>query len=244
MENILSNIDVLHIDQDMIVINKPAGLLSIQDGYNADLPHVRSLLEQNFGRLYIIHRLDKDTSGVMILARNRETHKILNTEFDERKTSKEYLALVIGQPDWEEITIDSPLTVDGDRAHRTRVLANKGKPAKTLVQVLDRWEKISQVAVFPKTGYTHQIRAHLSSIGFPILFDTLYLLPEQGADAKKLEAELVVVPENKRLMLHAINITIVHPGSNIMVTYSAPMANDMADIIAKLKKKGSHKKLP
>ncbi len=228
------DIDILHIDSDLIVINKPAGLLSVQDGYQVDLPHVKSILESKLGQLYVVHRLDKYTSGVMVLARNRETHKILNIQFDERITNKEYLALVLGCPEWDTKSINSPLTVNGDRSHRTRVLPNRGKPARTDILVIERWDNISKVAAYPKTGYTHQIRAHLSSLGYPILFDTLYQKPDLRDKAAEIQHALGIHIEFKRIMLHAIAIKFKHPAANEMVSFSAPIPMDMADVIAKL----------
>ena len=92
-------------------------------------------------------------------------------------SKKQYQALILGNPAWDEMSVDSPLTVNGDRSHRTRVLPNKGKPARTDYSKVFSWKTVTQVEAKPQTGYTHQVRAHISSIGFPILFDTLYTPP-------------------------------------------------------------------
>ncbi len=169
---------ILYQDQSILVINKPAGVLTIPDGYKPDIPHLRSILEPVFGRLFIVHRLDKDTSGVMVIARSEMSHRNLNLQFDNRVIKKKYQALIVGSPAWDEMRVDSPLTVNGDRSHRTRVLPNKGKPARTDYSKVFSWKTVTHVEAKPQTGYTHQVRAHISSIGFPILFDTLYTPPD------------------------------------------------------------------
>jgi RluA family pseudouridine synthase len=205
---------VIYEDTHLLCINKPAGLRSLPDGYHRELPHLRSVLEPIFGRLWIVHRLDKDTSGVILLARSADAHKSLNQQFQDRDTFKIYHGIIQGSPYWETVNISSPLRVNGDHRHRTVVDNNCGKSASTDCRVLKRLASSTLLSIRPHTGYTHQIRSHLSSIGFPLLADTLY-----GA----------IIPPPRlgdfnRIALHAYSIQFRHPeiGENMELTAPYP----------------------
>lgn len=168
------SIPVLFEDDNVIVLNKPQGLLAIEDGYQPELPNLRSLLKDRYGQIWTVHRLDKDTSGVIIFAKNSESHKFLNAQFSSRLVKKEYHAVAQGFPPWVEKTISYPLKTNGDRKHRTVIDLQNGKLAKTLLRVIGKNDFQSYLDIFPATGYTHQIRAHCAGIGLPILGDRLY----------------------------------------------------------------------
>lgn len=236
MRNHLTSDWIIHIDDNLLVINKPAGILSIADGYNPDLPYLRTILEPEFGRLYIVHRLDKDTSGVMVIARNEQSHNALNQQFDQRKTRKEYRALVLGSPPWKNLLVELPITVNGDKAHRTRVFPNRGKAAQTDLRQIQSWMLTAYLSVTPHTGYTHQIRAHCSAIGYPVLFDTLYTPPDKKELAYLFTRQLGAAPSLHRTMLHAYEIRISHPETGEMITYQAPIPHDMESILEILNK--------
>ncbi len=136
---------VVFTDENLVVINKPPGLLSVPDGYDPTLLHLRSVLEPFLGRLWMVHRLDKETSGLMVLARDADSHRELNRQFREHEPIKRYLAQVAPQPSWNEISLDAPLKVNADRAHRTRVDFVKGKPARTDFLVRRREENWAEL---------------------------------------------------------------------------------------------------
>lgn len=215
---------VIYIDDDLLVINKPAGILSIQDGYDRTLPHLSTLLDPYFGRIWIIDRLDKDTSGVLLLGRNSDTHRILNEKFKERSITKIYHSLILGNPEWDELMVDLPLKTNADRLHRTRVDQNHGKPAKTFFCVKSRYTSFSLLECNLFSGYTHQIRAHLFSLNFPILGDTFY--------CQKSQRELLrsLFPHN-RIALHAKTITIEHPRSREVMTFTAPYPIEISELL-------------
>ena len=174
------SIEILFEDEDLLIINKPAGLRVIRDGYHPELPTVPSMLEAHFGRVFIVHRLDKDTSGVLILARNAFSHKNLNSQFSDRLVKKEYHAVVISVEDFPPtLVVDQPLLVDGDRRHRTRVDPLRGKPASTEFSLITQFSQEALVKAFPTTGYTHQIREHALYAGYPLLGDEPLLFPCQ-----------------------------------------------------------------
>ena len=168
------SIPVLWSDGALLVVDKPAGLPTLPDGYNPQAPHLKRLLEPEYGRLWIVHRLDRSTSGVIVLARTVQAHRALNAQFQEHTVEKIYHAIVTGAPDWEETAIDLPLRADGDRRHRTVVDAQGGKPAVTHLRVLERFAGYSLVEAVPHTGRAHQVRAHLLAAGFPLVGDALY----------------------------------------------------------------------
>jgi tRNA pseudouridine32 synthase/23S rRNA pseudouridine746 synthase len=211
---------LLWSDDSLLAVNKPSGMLTLPDGYDKTLPHLRSILEPPFGRLWIVHRLDRDTSGIIVLARNAEAHRHLNTQFQEHRASKLYHAFVVGRPPWDTITVDDRLRPDGDRRHRTIVDPVNGKLAITELRVLRRLDGFSLLEVAPQTGRTHQIRAHLKHAGYPILADRLY------GDLTHPSHPLLSC-----LALHARSLTLLHPKTEITMTFEAPYPQDFADLL-------------
>lgn len=203
---------ILFTDDCLVIVNKPAGLRSISDGYDPSLPHLRSVLEPILGRLWMVHRLDKETSGLMVLARDADSHRELNRQFREHEPIKHYLAQVAPLPSWDEISLDAPLRVNADRAHRTRVDFEKGKPSQTDFLVLRREENWAELDCWLHSGVTHQIRAHLYHLGLGILGDPLYQPPAFKKAAK---------PEVNRMMLHASELTFTHPKTGAVMHFQA-----------------------
>ncbi|MEW6717094.1 MAG: RluA family pseudouridine synthase [Chloroflexota bacterium] len=206
---------VFYEDQTLIAVNKPSQVLTLPDGYDPHLPYLRSLLEPLFGPLYIVHRLDRDTSGVLLLARTPDAHRALNQQFQEHAVNKVYHALTHNNPPWESITIDYPLRPNGDRHHRTIVDHQHGKEAITEFRVLKRFERVCLLEARPLTGRRHQIRVHLASINLPILADQLY-----GQESSQGIIQ--------RLALHAFSIRILHPTTNETTSFEAPYPPDFA----------------
>lgn len=225
---------ILWSDDSILAVNKPAGLRTIRDGYNPEIPYLPRILEQQFGRVWVVHRLDKDTSGVILFARTAEVHKALNTQFEQRETRKEYHAILSGIPTWEEVEIGLPLRVDGDRRHRTVIDHQSGKPAETTVRVLQPLGVFSLAAAFPHTGYTHQIRAHLAALGLPLLGDPLYKSLEPETLAHRRAREIASGLPIQRTALHARQISFVHPANGTPLTITAPYPDDFQQTLAAL----------
>ena len=202
-------IPTLWVDAAILAVNKPSGLRTLPDGYNPAEPHLKRLLEPFYGRLWITHRLDKDTSGVIVLARTAEAHRSLNMQFDQHHIQKVYHTLVRGVPAWEETIVDLPLRPNGDRRHRTVVDPQGGKPARTRLRVLERFDGFALVEAHPETGRTHQIRAHLNAIHFPLAGDRLY----GGGEP---------LPPLEVFGLHARQLSLTHPLSSEALVLEAP----------------------
>lgn len=221
---------ILFSDDALLAVDKPAGVLSIPGGFSPDTPDLKSLLEPEFGPLWVVHRLDKDTSGVILLARNPEAHRILNLQFDQRIISKEYRAIVYGKPTWAEMDMDRPILVDGDRSHHS-IISAKGKPASTSFKVLHRFACFAYVAAYPHTGLTHQIRTHLSAIFHPILMDEFY-----GKSAMMpSDTDLI-----GRMALHAHQIQFNHPFSGDLQVIKSPIPADFREALDRVEKIRTH----
>jgi RluA family pseudouridine synthase len=231
---------LIYSDEAMLVINKPSGLRVLPDGYDPSAPHIRSTLEPEFGQLWIVHRLDKHTSGVLALARSAEAHRTLNDQFAEHQVEKCYHALVLGNPHWEQRTTRLPLRPDGDRHHRTVVDHRRGKPAVTHLRVLERLPGCTLLEARPETGRTHQIRAHLAALGLPLVADKLYgdgqplllssLVPGYRPDDQPEH------PPLERLGLHAFQLELSHPLSGEAQRFEAPYSDDFASTLRVLRK--------
>lgn len=210
---------ILLEDEAVLAVNKPAGMLTIRDGYNPALPHLSGWLQERFGRIWTVHRLDKDTSGVILFARSAEAHRFLNQQFEEKRVHKVYHALIAGLPEWHQTLAEFPLRVDGDRRHRTVIDAQRGKPAGTALRVLERFLAAAAclIEARPTTGYTHQIRAHLAHLGHPVLGDPLY-----GRSVAPPDEQILT-----RTALHAAQITFEHPLTRLEIAIGAPYPTDI-----------------
>ena len=188
-------------DENVLVLDKPSGLLSMAKGEYTAEPTL-----EDYGLL--VHRLDRDTSGVVILGKNEETQKMLRRQFQDRKAHKTYYAVVEGRPKLDEAMIDLPMSRN-IKHPTTFVVDANGKPAQTYYKVVKAGEKYSLLELRPTTGRTHQLRVHLKYLGTPILGDRVYGSAPADTDmrlylhAAKLEISIPDTPENKRMTFEA-----------------------------------------
>ncbi len=232
MANKNNGYSVIYSDDDIVVLNKSSGVLIAQDRYNPTAPRLDLLAEKEFGRLFAVHRLDKDTSGVIIYARNEAAHKGLSLQFEQRKVHKTYHALVYGHPLWQDLHVDLALQPDGDARHRTVVNKRFGKASVTDFRLIGSCGPYSWIEAKPLTGRTHQIRVHLQANGLSIVCDPLYSGNQKPVRLSEIKKkwngdEEEERPLLSRLALHAYKIELTHPVSNQPLSFTAPYPKDM-----------------
>ncbi|MFN3781238.1 MAG: RluA family pseudouridine synthase [Candidatus Kapaibacteriota bacterium] len=231
---------ILYLDEDIIVVNKASGVLSIPDRFDRNLPNLRALLEEKFGRIWVVHRLDKETSGIMVFARNAESHKNLNTQFEQLEVVKIYHAIVSGWIPEEEFDIDIPLLTDPSNKGRT-IPSARGKEALTKVRVLERFSIATLIECNLVTGRHHQIRVHCSTIGNPLLVDEIYgnnnafFLShiKRRYNLKKGAEEKPII---NRLTLHSYSLRFLHPKTIEQVEFIGPYPRDFSALLNVLRK--------
>lgn len=239
----LNKIDIIYEDNDIIVVNKPAFMLSIPDRYHPDKPCVYSSLIKLYGDVFIVHRLDKETSGVMCFARNELAHKLLNEDFLNRRVGKLYLALVSGVMIDPEGVIDLPLLPNPDVPGTMKVV-KRGKAALTTYKVLEQFRDSAFVEIEIHSGRMHQIRVHFKYIGHPLMVDKLYSGTEaiyiRDIKLKKLNVshhdERPEQPLISRVTLHASKLELNHPVTGERLTFRADMPKDMRATVNQLRK--------
>ena len=199
---------ILHEDADIIAVDKPAGLLSVpgRGPHLADC--LLSRVQAAFPQVLLVHRLDRDTSGVMVFALTPHSQRHLSAQFETRKVRKSYLARLAGRLQPKTGRVELPLIVDWDHRPRQKVCHRTGKPALTDWRVLRHDGDETRVRLMPRTGRSHQLRVHMLALGHVILGDPLYAT---GAAA-----------DHPRLMLHSQELRLNHPESGRGMRFRAP----------------------
>lgn len=201
--------EILFQDDHLLVLDKPSGLLSVP-GRGPELQDCLSARVQvEFPQALLVHRLDRDTSGIIVMALDPVTQRSLNRQFAERTVEKCYVAVVLGSPTASEGLIDLPMRKDFDQPPCHKIDLVAGRPARTRWRLIERHGDRSRLEVRPLTGRSHQIRLHLATIGHPILGDPLY----SSAEARAM---------SDRLLLHATELSLTHPATNTRYTWSSP----------------------
>jgi RluA family pseudouridine synthase len=247
-------LDVLWENPDLIAVQKPAGLATIPG--RAETDDVLGRIGRQLGlpssgsidpRIRVVHRLDKDTSGVILFAKNIDAQRHLSEQFRENQTQKEYLALVAGRPTTDEGEVDAPLGPHPKSHLRMAVVAHGGRPARTLWKIEKKFRDYTLLRVFPKTGKTHQIRVHLLHAGYPLAIDPLYNPPKPGEPVgvylssfkrRYRPDEEAERPLIGRLTLHAERLTFQERDGTAQ-TVIAPLPKDFRAVLNMLQKYGT-----
>jgi len=241
-------VQIIYQDEYLIAVNKPPGLRVIPDRWIPALPNLRDLLNRRLSalpngekaNLWVVHRIDADTSGLVLFARTADVHRLLNLAFENHKVEKKYLAVVKGKVEPEEGEINLPLGAHPRRKGRVRVHSD-GKPSLTRYKVLEQFRSYTLLEVSPHTGRMHQIRVHLQAIGHPLAVDPLY----DGADRLGINSLKFGVPERwndqesyllSRLSLHAWRLRFTHPVSGEPLELKVDPPKDFQALLKALRK--------
>lgn len=200
---------VLHCDNDLLVLDKQSGLLSVAGKPEGHEDCLEARARARYPQARLVHRLDRETSGVMVMAMNANAQRHLGLQFERRTLSKSYVARVWGHVEGECGRIDLPLATDAAARPKQKVDVADGRAAVTEWRVIAREENATRLLLHPLTGRSHQIRVHLMSIGHPILGDTFYATGEARAAAE-------------RLQLHAETLTLRHPTGGRHCSFTQP----------------------
>jgi 23S rRNA pseudouridine1911/1915/1917 synthase len=232
---------IVHEDAHLVVIDKPAGLV-VHPGagrdsgtlVNALLHHVRDL--SGVGgvlRPGIVHRLDRGTSGLLVVAKDDATHRELARQFASREVEKEYLALVLGVPQRKQATIAAPIGRDPVQRKKMSVRASRGREARSQYAVVEAFDGAALLRVRIMTGRTHQIRVHLASLGHPVAGDATYggtRPPSSRRSAARQALRNLVRPA-----LHAARLAFTHPATGARVAFESPLPADLAGVVGELR---------
>jgi RluA family pseudouridine synthase len=230
-------IKLLYEDNHILVVNKPSGIPVIPERGATPRPSVQEILQEEKGKLFIVHRIDKDTSGIIVMARSAESHKHLSAQFEAHTVGKEYLAIVQGSPLEESAQIDIPLMPHPSKNIMLVDLA--GKPCTTLFKIEETFHRHTLLRVKILTGRRHQIRVHMAYMGNPLLIDPVY-----GNHAafflsqvkKKYKNNAEERPLMSRLTLHSELLEFIHPQTAETVSFRAALPNDMEVVLKQLRK--------
>jgi 23S rRNA pseudouridine1911/1915/1917 synthase len=237
---------VIYEDEYIIAVNKTSGLSVCGDRWDDSKERLDLLIAHNAGyaKIFTVHRVDRDTSGLVIFAKNEEIHRLLSLAFEGRRVEKRYIAVARGRPPWSETSCDLPLVPNGNKRHLTIIDKYRGKKSLTHFRLLGAAGMYSVLEARPETGRTHQIRVHASALGFPIVCDPLYgnekpvLLSsfKRGWRGDPLEEK----PLLARLGLHAAELALpaLSGGDAGPLRFSAPLPRDMAALVTQMEKQG------
>ena len=231
---------VIFENDDFVALNKPSGLLSIPDREGKEIS-LRTLLQEKYPDIFTVHRLDKDTSGLIVFAKNEETHRHLSKQFEERRTEKIYVGLVIGSLINKKGTINKPIA-ENTVKRGVMIIHQRGKESITDYEVLEDFGIYSWLQFRIHTGRTHQIRVHMKDIGHPIVCDELYgdgkpiLLSSFKSKFKLSKNEEEERPMLNRLALHAHKLTITDINGNTF-ELEAPVSKDIRATLQQLEKR-------
>lgn len=253
-------LDILYEDEHIIAVNKPPGMV-VHPARGHWSGTLASALSFHFRQLSsvggptrpgIVHRLDRDTSGVMVVAKTDPMHFALAAQFEARTTEKEYFAITVGTPDRDRDIVQQPIGVHPHQREKMAIRAghSTSKEATTFYEVVERFAGFAAVKVKPKTGRTHQIRVHLAHVGCPVLCDKLYgghaevtrgelRRRRAGQGGAKSDDDEVILD---RQALHAYRIKLTHPATGEPIEFVAPVAKDIEAVLAELRDSAKAKK--
>ena len=234
---------IIFQDDDLVIVNKPPNYLSIPDRYTPSKPNLVRFLNKQFEKVFVVHRLDKETSGIICFALNEKAHRHLSQQFEKRTTEKIYLALVSGNIHLEEGVIDKPIAKHHSISGKM-VISSKGKPSVSHFKVIERFNNYSLLEVEIKTGRMHQIRVHLQSESYPLAVDSSYggedafYLSKVKLQRYKSGKNAEEKPLMTRCTLHSFRLSIDHPKSMERISFEAELPKDFNAVIKQLRKWG------
>ena len=239
--------EIIHEDERILAVNKAPGITVGADRWDESKDRLDRMLAAQRPGLFTVHRIDRDTSGLVVFAKDAETHRRLSAAFEGRQVRKRYLAVVHGRPAWTETVCDLPLVPNGDKRHRTIIDKYQGKPSRTAFILLMGAGNYSVLEVLPETGRTHQIRVHSAALGHPVVCDPLYGSGRRDDAGVKLSSfkrswrgdPLEERPLLARLGLHAARLELPPlagaPGESGLIL-EAPLPRDLAALLRQMEK--------
>ena len=231
---------IIYEDDDIIAVNKSSGLSVGGDRWDKSLDRLDKLIAE---KIFTVHRIDRETSGLVVFAKNETMHRKFSLAFEKREVKKSYIDIVHGRPPWKETQCDLPLVTDGNKKHLTIIDKYRGKKSLTRFILTGSAGNYSILEALPVTGRTHQIRVHAAALGFPVACDSLY-----GKDKPLFLSaiknnwrgdRLEEKPLLSRLGLHASDISLPLSDTGDTLNLHAPLPRDMAALIKQMKKSGA-----